>query len=57
MFPAFVNNSLLKMKDKKGNNLAEPFFKGEALFNKVMVAFGAIFAVLGTWITIATAEH
>jgi sodium-coupled neutral amino acid transporter 11 len=57
MFPAFVNNSLLKMKDKRGNYIAEPFFRGEAIFNNVMVAFGVIFAILGTWITVATAEH
>jgi amino acid permease len=57
MFPAFVNNNLLKMKDKKGKSLAEPFFKGEVAFNNLMVAFGVVFAVLGTWISIATAEH
>jgi sodium-coupled neutral amino acid transporter 11 len=57
MFPAFVNNSLLKIKDKKGNAIAEPFFRGEEIFNNVMVAFGVIFAILGTWISIATAEH
>jgi len=56
MFPAFVNNSLLKMKDKKGNALAEPFFKGEAVFNNVMTMFGAVFAVLGTWISLADTE-
>jgi amino acid permease len=53
MFPAFVNNSLLQLKDKKGQPLAQPFFQGEAIFNKLMVVFGAIFAVLGTWISIA----
>lgn len=53
MFPAFVNNSLLKLKDKKGQPLARPFFKGEALFNNIMVVFGVVFAVLGTWISIA----
>lgn len=53
MFPAFVNNSLLKMKDKKGKLLAKPFFPGEALFNQLMVLFGVVFAVLGTWISLA----
>ena len=53
MFPAFVNNSLLKLKDKKGQLLAQPFFKGEAAFNNMMVVFGVVFAVLGTWISIA----
>jgi amino acid permease len=52
MFPAFVNNSLLKLKDKKGQALAQPFFKGEALFNNLMVVFGIVFAVLGTWISV-----
>lgn len=53
MFPAFVNNSLLKLKDKKGQVLAQPFFKGEQVFNNAMVVFGVVFAVLGTWISIA----
>lgn len=53
MFPAFVNNSLLKLKEKKGQTLAQPFFKGESVFNSMMVVFGAVFAVLGTWISIA----
>ena len=57
MFPAFVNNSLLKLKDKRGQPLAEPFFKGEELFNKIMIVFGAVFAVLGTWISLAESGH
>jgi amino acid permease len=56
IFPAIVNNCLLKMKDKNGNAIAKPFFKGEALFNKIMVLFGALFAVLGTWISLTGAE-
>jgi amino acid permease len=56
MFPAFVNNSLLAMKDKNGNAVAKPFFAGEVLFNKMMVVFGAVFAVLGTWISLAGSD-
>ena len=54
MFPAFVNNSLLRMKDKKGKQLAEPFFPGEMVFNNVLSVFGVVFAILGTWITLAS---
>lgn len=57
MFPAFVNNSLLRMKDKKGKDVAQPFFKGEVWFNRLMVVFGIVFAILGTWISLAEAEH
>jgi amino acid permease len=53
MFPAFINNSLLKMEDKKGKAIANPFFPGEQMFNNAMVLFGVIFAVLGTWISLA----
>jgi Transmembrane amino acid transporter protein len=57
MFPAIVSNSLLKMKDKQGTALAQPFFKGEQIFNNIMILFGAVFAVLGTWISLAGDEH
>ena len=57
MFPAFVNNSLLQMKDKKGKPLAQPFFRGETYFNKLMVVFGAVFAVLGTWVSLQSDGH
>lgn len=53
MFPAIVNFKLLAMKDKKGKNLVQPLFSGEMAFNKLMVVFGIIFAVLGTWISLA----
>lgn len=53
IFPAFVNNSLLKLKDKRGQPLTAPFFKGEAIFNNVMALFGVVFAILGTWISLA----
>lgn len=56
IFPAIVNNCLLQKKDKRGNALAKPFFKGEQLFNKVMILFGALFAVLGTWISLTGEE-
>lgn len=57
IFPAIISNSLLKMKDKKGNALTKPFFKGEHIFNNMMILFGAVFAVLGTWISLAGDEH
>lgn len=53
LFPAIVNFKLLAMKDKKGNNLVKPLFSGEIAFNKAMVLFGIIFAILGTWISLA----
>jgi amino acid permease len=57
MFPAFVNNSLLSMRSKKtGKALAQPFFAGEVLFNKALAVFGVVFAVLGTWISLANPE-
>ena len=52
MFPAIINNNLLKKKDRRGNYIAQPFFTGEVLFNKIMILFGIIFAVLGTWISL-----
>lgn len=52
MLPAFVNNGLLK-KTLKDKPLAKPFFKGEQVFNNILVVFGIIFAVLGTWVSIA----
>lgn len=52
LFPCFVNNSLLSMKDDKGNAVAVPFFQGERLFNKLLGLFGVVFAVLGTWISL-----
>lgn len=53
LFPAFINKSLLKMKNPKtGKLLASPFFPGELAFNNLMIVFGIIFAVLGTWISI-----
>jgi len=57
IFPAFVNNSLLKMKDKQGNPVSAPFFKGELIFNNLLVLFGVVFAVLGTWISLQGGEH
>lgn len=57
MFPAFVNNNLLKMKDAKGNPIAKPFFAGEEIFNNIMVLFGIVFAILGTWISLAESGH
>lgn len=57
MFPAIVSNSLLQMKDKKGEAIAQPFFKGERIFNNVLIIFGGFFAVLGTWISLAGDEH
>lgn len=57
MFPAFINNNLLKMKDRKGKSIAEPFFPGEVIFNNIMVLFGVVFAVLGTWISLAGDGH
>jgi hypothetical protein len=56
IFPAIVNNSILKKKDKQGNAIAQPFFKGEPLFNNMMILFGVIFAVLGTWISLVGDE-
>jgi membrane protein YqaA with SNARE-associated domain len=56
IFPAIVNNCLLKKKDKQGNAIAKPFFKGEELFNKLMILFGALFAVVGTWISLTGEE-
>lgn len=57
VFPALVNNSLLRMKTVKGISLAKPFFVGETVFNYCMVAFGIIFAVLGTYISLQGNEH
>ena len=58
MFPAIINNNLLRKKDRRGKNIAQPFFKGEELFNKIMMLFGIIFAVLGTWISLqGSGEH
>lgn len=57
MFPAFININLLRQKDKKGNPVAKPFFPGEILFNKIMAVFGVVFAVLGTWISLAEGGH
>jgi amino acid permease len=56
VFPALVNNSLLQLRDKKGNSLAHPFFKGERVFNSCLAIFGVIFAVLGTWVTLANPD-
>jgi sodium-coupled neutral amino acid transporter 11 len=53
LFPCFVNNSLLHMKDGKGMAVASPFFPGERLFNKLLGLFGVVFAVLGTWVSLA----
>jgi len=49
MLPSVVNTHLLK--SGKGSE----FFKGELAFNKLLMAFGWIFAVLGTWITLKDA--
>ena len=57
MFPAIINNNLLKLKDQRGKNIAQPFFRGEQLFNKIMMLFGMIFAVLGTWISLQGGEQ
>jgi amino acid permease len=57
IFPAIVNISLLAKRDKKGNRIAALFFPGEVLFNKLMILFGAMFAVLGTWISLASDDH
>ena len=57
MFPAIINNNLLKKKDQRGKYIAQPFFPGEVLFNKVMMLFGIIFAVLGTWISLQGGEQ
>jgi Transmembrane amino acid transporter protein len=53
MFPAIVSNSLLKMKDKRGNPVAHPLFKGEQIFNNLLIVLGAVFAILGTWVSLA----
>lgn len=47
--PSVVNTHLLK--DGKGSE----FFKGELLFNKLLMGFGWVFAILGTWITLKDA--
>ena len=57
MFPALVNNALLKMKDKQGNPVSVPFFKGEVIFNHLLVLFGIVFAILGTWISVQGNGH
>jgi amino acid permease len=57
MFPAIVNNSLLQKTDKNGKFIAKPFFYGEQLFNNMMILFGIIFAILGTWISLKGDEH
>lgn len=57
IFPALINNNLLKLKDKKGSALAKPFFAGEAVFNNAMIVFGVVFAILGTWISLSTQGH
>lgn len=57
MFPAFISNSLLHLKDSKGESLLKPFFPGELVFNKVLIVFGIIFAILGTWISLAGDGH
>jgi amino acid permease len=57
VFPAIINNHLLRKKDKRGKLIAQPFFPGEQLFNKIMILFGMIFAVLGTWISLAGDGH
>jgi hypothetical protein len=57
MFPSFVNNSLLQLKDKKGNALVKPFFAGEVLFNNLMILFGIVFAFLGTWVSLTSEGH
>lgn len=49
MLPSVVNTHLLK--DGRGSE----FFKGELAFNKLLMAFGWIFAVLGTWVTLKDA--
>lgn len=53
VFPAIVNNKLLQMKNRRGAPITQPFFTGEAIFNKLLIVFGAVFAVLGTWISLA----
>jgi amino acid permease len=57
IFPAIVNNALLKMVDKRGDALSAPFFKGEVVFNHLLVLFGIVFAVLGTWISLQGDGH
>jgi Transmembrane amino acid transporter protein len=53
MFPAIINKSLLTRKNKlTGNSLIKPLFNGEYLFNNIMIVFGIVFAILGTWISI-----
>lgn len=56
VLPGIVNNSLLRVADSKGQQLTDSFFKGEMLFNKILVAFGIIYAVLGTWISLKEAR-
>lgn len=53
IFPAIINKSLLKRKDPKtGKQLVAPLFPGEKIFSDVMIVFGVVFAVLGTWISL-----
>ena len=48
MLPAILNGNFLK-------TYGGEFFKGELGFNKLLMAFGWIFAILGTWITLKDA--
>lgn len=53
IFPAIINNHLLKKRDVFGNAIAQPFFTHEVIFNKLMIVFGVVFAILGTWISLS----
>jgi len=49
MLPGVLNNNLLKQ------NKVTPFIKGEAFMNNVLIAFGVVFAILGTWVSLSEA--
>lgn len=57
MFPAIISNNLLNLKDKRGNYLTKPMFQGEQIFNNVLVVLGVVFAILGTWVSLAGGDH
>lgn len=48
IIPALINSSLLKMRDRDGRTLVDPFFPGESLFNQGLFAFGVVFTALGS---------
>lgn len=53
MLPGYLNNALLLKKKPSNENVITPFYWGERAFNNLLIVFGLIFAVLGTWVSVA----